>query len=56
MLGEVCLQSSIGKHPSEIDPVGYSSYGIDVSELKAGIYFVQVVSEKERWVGKFMKE
>ncbi|MBK5286778.1 MAG: T9SS type A sorting domain-containing protein, partial [Bacteroidia bacterium] len=30
--------------------------GIDVSELKSGIYFVKVRGEKEERVGKFVKE
>ncbi len=29
---------------------------IDVSGLAAGMYFVEVVGEKERWVGKFVKQ
>ena len=29
---------------------------IDVSTLSQGIYFVQVVSENRRWVGRFVKE
>jgi len=29
---------------------------IDVSKLAAGIYFVQIVSESGRWVGRFVKQ
>ena len=48
MLGQVCGQSEIVNRKSEIEA--------DVSSLPSGIYFVQLITEKERWVGRFVKE
>ena len=31
-------------------------YTIDISGLTQGIYIIQLVNEKERWIGKFVKE
>ncbi len=45
--------------PTSLAPAlskGEGETTIDVSKLSAGVYFVQVVGEKERWVGKFVKE
>jgi uncharacterized repeat protein (TIGR01451 family) len=44
--GEVCYQSAIVNSQSEID----------ISLLPAGVYFVEVNSEKGKWVGRFVKE
>ena len=46
ILGQVCQQSEIKNLQSEFD----------VSSLPSGIYFVQLIGEKERWVGRFVKE
>jgi PKD repeat protein len=29
---------------------------LDIQKLSSGIYFVEVIGEKEKWVGKFVKE
>jgi hypothetical protein len=41
---------------TDIDHVGWSSYVVDVSALPAGVYIVQVRTEKGVAVGKFVKE
>jgi len=48
VLGQVCRQSEITNRKSEID--------FDVSSFVPGVYFVHVLGEKERWVGRFVKE
>ena len=47
-LGMLVLKSSIANRQSETE--------VDVSGLPAGIYFVQLVGEKERWTGRFVKK
>ena len=48
IIGQVCQQSEIANRKSVTE--------VDVSSLPSGIYFVQLIGEKERWVGRFVKE
>jgi hypothetical protein len=57
-IGKVEIYNVLGQEacpPTSLQGRGESAE-IDVSKLSAGIYFVQVVTERGRWTGRFVKE